>query len=86
MTIKQYIKKYGWGLGCDSKPCRAMNVDIDFINNEGKLDETQFSINAYNVNELDELFTEFCKENNFKRNTVTNISIVEMADSIDELS
>ena len=86
MTIKQHINEYGWQMDCDSKPCRAMNVNVDFFDNEERIDETQFSINAYDVNELDGLFTEFCKENGFKRDTVSNIIIVEMADTIDKLS
>ena len=85
MTIKQYIKKYGWNLECKSKICWAMNVNIGF-SNEGQDDETQFSIEAYDVDELNNLFADFCKENGFKQNTVTYITIVEMADSIEDLS
>lgn len=88
MTIKQCIKKRGWGTDIDlNVPHRSMEVDIVFMNDEGREDETEFCINAYDVNELDELFTEFCKENGLKRNTVTNIIIVrtyeETADKVD---
>ena len=62
-----------------------MNVDISFLNNEKAEDETQFSIRAYDVEELDQLFNDFCKENGFNRNTVTCIAIVQMAETMDEL-
>lgn len=78
MTIKQCIRKKGWQLYADtSQSYRSMDVDVDF-KNEGVLDETQFHINAYNENELTELFTEFCKENNLRRNTVVSVNIVQV--------
>ena len=86
MTIRQYMKRYGWQNDCGSEEDKAMNVEVYFINNEQKFDETQFSINAYDVDELDELFSEFCKENGLKRDTVYNIVIVEVADTIEKLS
>ena len=86
MTIRQCLKRNGWQQECKLEKCRVMNVDICFINDEQRFDETQFSINAYDVDELDNLFTDFCKENGFKRNTVYNVVIVEMADSMEELS
>lgn len=63
-----------------------MNVDVSFINSEGREDETQFSIKAYDTQDLSDLFNDFCKENNFKRDTVFAITVVEMADTMDELS
>ena len=85
MTIKEYIKKSDWQYECETKPCRYMNVDVNFLNNEKAEDETQFSIRAYDVEELDQLFNDFCKENGFNRNTVTCIAIVQMAETMDEL-
>ena len=87
-TVKQYFKYGGkWNVECDtSVPYRAMNVDIQFINSDNKADETQFSIKAYDINELSELFTMFCKENNYPRNTVQRITVVEVAETMDQLS
>lgn len=70
---------------CDSKPGRAMSVDIGFADKEGREDETQIDINAYDEQELSELFADFCKENQFPINTVTCVAIVQIADTIDEL-
>ena len=54
-----------------------MDVDVNFTT-EGGNDEVQFSIPPYGVRELNELFTDFCKENNFPNNTVICVSIVKM--------
>ncbi|MDE6388931.1 MAG: hypothetical protein K2L82_14115 [Lachnospiraceae bacterium] len=43
--------------------------NIGFVNNEGGEDETQFE-NVKSIRELQELFSGFCKENNFPENTV----------------
>ncbi|MDF2841584.1 MAG: hypothetical protein K0R00_10 [Herbinix sp.] len=48
--------------------------NISFINSDGDNDETQFE--AQNIDELDALYTEFCKENGFKTDTVYGITIV----------
>lgn len=78
MTIKQYIKEKGWQMECDTElPYRSMDVDISF-QTDGIADEAQLHINAYDVNELTELFSEFCKENNIPNNTVTSINIVQI--------
>lgn len=53
--------------------------DIDFINNEGETDETQFTVSGSQkqmADELNELFREFCRENEFQTNTVTSITFV----------
>ena len=85
MTIKQYTKKCGWQIECDLKLCGAMTVDVAFIDKEGKEDETQFDIRAFDRQELSDLFADFCKENKLPRNTVINIIIVQMADTMEEL-
>ncbi len=78
MTIKQCISKNGWQANTDtSQPYRSMDVSVTFENG-GTLDETQFLINAYNADELTELFLEFCKENNLYQNTVVGITIVHV--------
>lgn len=85
MNIKQFIKKHGWQMENTSKQGRAMSVDIGFVNDEGREDETQMDINAYDEQELSKLFTAFCKENKFPINTVTYVTIVQIADTMDEL-
>ncbi|MGN0485531.1 MAG: hypothetical protein ACI4HI_18485 [Lachnospiraceae bacterium] len=85
MTIKQYIKKNGWAFDCEVHPCRAMSVDIGFINGDGLNDETQFDIKAYDADELSDLFHDFCKENHCSERSVRYIVIVETADTMDDL-
>ena len=78
MTIKKCIKKYGWNLECErTKPCRSMEVDIAFENEDtlDGMDETEFIINAYDVDELSELFDNFCEENSLANDTVANIVV-----------
>lgn len=76
MTIKQCIKN-GWKIEKNSgSPYRSMDVNIGF-ENDGIEDETQFLINSYDVNELTQLYSDFCKENNIPNNTVTYITIVQ---------
>lgn len=85
MTVKEFIRKQGWVVECETKPCRWMEVNISFENPQKKEDETSFDIHAYNVDELTNLFMDFCKENEFPFNTVTSITIVAMASTYEEL-
>lgn len=85
MTVKQYISKYGWQIDCIPKTCRAMSVDICFINDENREDEKELDIKAYDVEELSGLFKDFCRENGFPQNTVTHIAVVQMADNMENL-
>ena len=93
MTIKQFFKNDGdWNVECNLiSPYRVMTVDIDFEYPDEKgeivLDETQFDINAYDENELNELFKEFLKENNIKIKdlVIRSVTVVQVAKSIDEL-
>lgn len=75
MTIRSFVKKHGWQTECDVAMARRMTVDINF-ENDGNPDETEFDIAAYNVNELSNLFADFCRENKLKANTVTGVTIV----------
>ena len=56
-----------------------MVVDISFCV-DGVDDETEFDIEAFNQDELNILFKEFCKENNFNMNRVkvTGVYVVGM--------
>lgn len=49
--------------------------NIGFINSDGMEDETQFE-GVKSLNELSDLFRDFCNENGFKRNTVTYVEAV----------
>lgn len=86
MTVKQFLKSGGnWEIRCDTKkPYRAMTVNVGFISS-GNEDEVQFDIQAYNKNELSELFNEFCKENGYCPEAVTYIHVVQTAETIEQL-
>lgn len=42
---------------------RALTVNVGFVNSDGEDDETQFDID--NLDDLAELFSDFCEENGF---------------------
>lgn len=85
MTVKEFIRKKGWNIECDSRSGRWMSVNVSFVNSAGKDDETSFDIAAYSVKELTELFRDFCKENRFPNNTVFGITITAMASTFEKL-
>lgn len=89
MLIKDCIKKKGWQTEVTGSLKRCQTVDVDFVNTEGKEDETQFTITGAGTNkgieELSKLFSEFCKENGLKNNTVISVTIIHVADTIEEL-
>ena len=86
MTIKQYIKKHGLQYECEMHLHRAMSIVIAFTDHDGKSDETEFSVTISDtINELDKLFSDFCKENGFLKNTVTCILVVRIAETMDKL-
>ena len=86
-TVKGYFRNGGkWIVDCDtSNPYRVMNVDVYFMNN-GEEDKTQFSIKAYDTAELEECFHEFCKDNNVAENSIYAIYVVEVAETMNQLS
>lgn len=85
MTIKQFLAHNDWTIECEMNLCRYMCVNVTFLNPDMSTDETSFDILAYDKNELAELYDAFCKENNFPRNTVCGITIVAVADTLEEL-
>lgn len=87
MTIKQYINEFGVQYDCFPGIHRALTVVIGFKNNENMSDETEFSVMIGDsmINELDELFSAFCNENNINRNTVTYISVLRTAETMQKL-
>ena len=86
MTVKEFIKKHGWQAECKITLCRAMIVHIGFETVNNPADETSFDIRPYDTNELSDLFKQFCKENGYPTNTVTSITIVAVASTMDELT
>ena len=87
MTVNEFVKKNGWYFNIEDNASGFWNVNIGFVNSsDGNDDETEFSIKAYDVDELEELFDEFCEENELMSNAVTYVSVVETAESEDELS
>lgn len=85
MTIKQFIRQYGWNMECKSRTGRWMSVDVSFTAPDGRSDETSFDIEAYNEDELSELFSDFCTENGCAIDTVWGITITAVANSFEEL-
>lgn len=86
MIIKTYFENGGkWDIACDiTQPHKVMSVDISF-EKDGLFDETEFSIRCFDVEELDELFADFCEENQITPDKITNITVVEVAASMEEL-
>lgn len=89
MTIKQCIKTKWINYELSGDLLVYQTVDVNFINSDGLIDETQFDVRYVDSiegqNELTELFQDFCKDNGYKTNTVTEISIVKVARTRAEL-
>lgn len=89
LYIKELIKSYSVRLQTTySSRCIPTdkegywNINVVFLNNENKEDETQFDIKPHNFDygsgkcaELVELWREFCKENKIRQNSVMEIYI-----------
>ena len=82
---KTIYKEIWMADGMYFKTGQAMCVDVGFADNEGREDETQMDINAFDEQELSRLFADLCKENKFPINTVTYVTIVQIADVKEEL-
>lgn len=84
-SVKDFIYKKGWQTEIFMKGNEdAMNVSILFDNN-GTEDRIDFNIEAFNTSELNELFSEFCKEENCEENSVLGIWIERVADGVLDL-
>ncbi len=88
MTIKQCIKENGWIMRVTELK-RFQSVDVAFINNEGREDETEFDISGAHTDagakELTTLYNVFCRENGMKNNTVLAVIVAHSADIYEEL-
>lgn len=75
MTIKDVILKEGWDLDCNLlKSYSKMEVRVIF-DNHGVEDETEFDIKPFDVEELEELFREFCIEENIEPDTAIAVVV-----------
>lgn len=88
MTFDDAIKKVEIPTSCiiNTDELGYWNFNIDFINNEGLYDQTQLDVYPYQFDyiqrkckELSDLWKEFCKENRFKQNSITCISLANVA-------
>lgn len=70
---------------CNPAGARWFTVDVDFSHEENECDETQFDIRAYDVPELDELFNDFVKENDFKNINISSVTVIKCAPTHDGL-
>mgnify|MGYP003290878670 CR=1 FL=1 len=85
MTIREFIEERGWVMCVRPIPeMAAFSVRIGFDNN-GHDDATEFDINAYDINELEELYFTFCTEERIPVNTVQYVEVVDVAIHIELL-
>lgn len=88
MTLRQYIRKNGWSVEV-SKLKRFQSVDVSFIDEAGRKDETEFDISSActykGVEQLADLYDTFCKECGIRNDTVTAVRVVHSADSYEKL-
>lgn len=82
-SIRKYIVNKGWTASVDPGRSKYMTVVVGFKNGEIE-DETSFDIESYNICELEELFSVFCKENKITDNA-TYINIVAASNSLEGL-
>ena len=86
--FKKQFQKKQWQTECDmSVPYRFMTVQIGFSTPENEDDETEFSIKAWDAEELAGLFVDFCEENGYAlRNTIIDsLSVVRVAPTMEKL-
>lgn len=85
MTIREYIAERGWVMNVRPIPeMQAFSVRIGFMN-EGNDDATEFDINAYDIDELENLYSTFCTEERIPINTVIYIEVIDVAEHIELL-
>ena len=87
MTINQWIDINNWAINPnDTTNGKFWLVDVAFINSRDRSeDDVAFIINAYDLDELNKLYDEFCKESCIVNHTVVYVAVVETANSEEEL-
>lgn len=90
MTIKECLREDGIIISCNVTLHRCGEVEVFFRDENDEPDSTCFDVmdplGKRGENELDELYKEFCKENNFPRNTVDEIQLNCVAESMERLA
>lgn len=87
MTIEEYLETNGIDV-CFPIIRKWNCVDVGFINSDGKEDETEFDVENMSYDGLEDLidlFEEFCEENGFDNDKVLYVTIVATADTYEEL-
>lgn len=74
MTIKQAFERRT----IESPELYKPTYDIDFVESDGSISETQFTVNSSSTakEELSNFFKDFCKENGLRTNSVISITSV----------
>lgn len=86
MSVEACVLSNGWNCECNIRPSDKFTiVHVEFINNKKTEDAVSFDIEKFNIKELTELFSEFCKKNKFANDTVTSVSIVAAARTMDKI-
>ncbi len=87
-TISMYLRGVGFQMEVKNIK-RYQIVHVNFINADGKQDETSFDVGYLGTKtgnqELADLYKDFCKENRIPANTVIGITVVASAETKEEL-
>lgn len=84
--VMDYLLTKGWQEECEVKPeDQVMIVHVNFLDGNEKEDETSFDIKKYCISELESLFFDFCKENDFPNDKVLAVRIIASAPTMEEL-
>lgn len=79
MTIRELYEEYR---EFEINETRSAIYNIQFVNSDGELDETQFTLDSESsesaLEELIQLFGDFCKENGFREDEVVEVAYVCM--------
>lgn len=86
MTIKHAVRLRSW----QSEKSyigtyRYMKVEVSYLDVDGMIDKVIFRIKTFCVEELDNFFRCFCRENGVKTNSVTDICILQVTERKEEL-
>nr|WP_297765789.1 hypothetical protein [uncultured Butyrivibrio sp.] len=88
MTLKRFIKTEGITMNVP-RIKRWSAVEIGFIGSNGYEDYTEFHVQHAltndGINELDKLYSDFCKDEKIPKDTVEYVSIRVTADTEDSL-
>lgn len=91
MTIEDTLKENGITINCEVTLHHCGDVIVYFYNTEdARADSTSFDVveplTKAGEQELSNLYSEFCKENKISCDTVEEIHLNHVAESMDELA